>query len=200
LFRQWYPWLAVPNVIVPQAPVHIDPLTVYETRLEITETKDHGEIRRPVVEVKAVVERRVSHFLMGMATWGTMTGPLPTVVHLVPAAVFVVGVNTRHHYHLSPIPYPLLRHELTNKHTVGLHRVQRHSSQICLPELRTALLTVVQPARIRPYIEDLAFRWRSDLCCRMHGSRFADDRCSWFLIANHRPHTAPHILDAVPVH
>ncbi|KAH8707614.1 HCO3 transporter family-domain-containing protein [Phaeosphaeriaceae sp. PMI808] len=80
--------LPLPNGLVPQAPVHTDSLTIYETRLEITETKDRGEIRKPVVEAKAVVEQRVSHFLMGMAIWGTMTGPLLTVLHTMPAAVF----------------------------------------------------------------------------------------------------------------
>ncbi|KAE8843058.1 hypothetical protein HRS9139_02355 [Pyrenophora teres f. teres] len=80
--------LPLPNGLVPQAPVHTDSLTVYETKLEITETKDGGEIRKPVVKATAVVEQRVSHFLMGMAIWGTMTGPLLIVLHTMPAAVF----------------------------------------------------------------------------------------------------------------
>jgi hypothetical protein len=99
--------LPLPNGLVPQAPVHTDSLTVYETRLEITETKDGGEIRKPVVAATAVVEQRVSHFLMGMAIWGTMTGPLLTVVHIIPAAVFagvffVVGVS----FFSQLLPYP----------------------------------------------------------------------------------------------
>jgi hypothetical protein len=90
--------LPLPNGLVPQAPVHTDSLTMYETRLEITETKDGGEIRNPVVEATAVVEQRLSHFLMGLAIWGTMSGPLLTVLHVMPAAVFagvffVVGVS-----------------------------------------------------------------------------------------------------------
>ncbi|EDU39676.1 anion exchange family protein [Pyrenophora tritici-repentis] len=80
--------LPLPNGLVPQAPVHTDSLTVYETKLEITETKDGGEIRKPVVKAIGVVEQRVSHFLMGMAIWGTMTGPLLIVLHTMPAAVF----------------------------------------------------------------------------------------------------------------
>ncbi|CAG5137415.1 uncharacterized protein ALTATR162_LOCUS96 [Alternaria atra] len=80
--------LPLPNGLVPQAPVHTDSLTIYETKLEITETKDGGEIRKPFVEATAVVEQRVSHFLMGMAIWGTMTGPLLIVLHTMPAAVF----------------------------------------------------------------------------------------------------------------
>ena len=90
--------LPLPNGLVPQAPVHTDSLTVYETRLDVVETKDGNEIRKPLVEATAVVEQRVSHFLMGMAIWGTMTGPLLTVLSTMPAAVFagvffVVGVS-----------------------------------------------------------------------------------------------------------
>ena len=96
----------MPNGLVPQAPVHTDSLTNYETKLDIIKTRDHDirEIRKPLVEATAVVEQRVSHFLMGMAIWGTMTGPLLTVLHVMPAAVFagvffVVGVS---HTPLSP--------------------------------------------------------------------------------------------------
>jgi hypothetical protein len=90
--------LPLPNGLVPQAPVHTDSLTVYETRLQVTETTDGEEIRTPKVEATAVVEQRVSHFLMGMAIWGTMSGPLLIVLHTMPAAVFagvffVVGVR-----------------------------------------------------------------------------------------------------------
>ena len=88
----------MPNGLVPQAPVHTDSLTIYETRLEVVETTDGDEIRKPVVEATAVVEQRVSHFLMGLAIWGTMTGSLLTVLSTIPAAVFagvffVVGVS-----------------------------------------------------------------------------------------------------------
>ncbi|KAK3044390.1 hypothetical protein LTS18_001410, partial [Coniosporium uncinatum] len=92
--------LQMPNGLVPQAPVHTDSLTVYETDLKIIAT-DEGEgteIRRPIVRAAAVVEQRVSHFLMGLALIGTMTGPLLVVLHTMPAAVFagvffVVGVS-----------------------------------------------------------------------------------------------------------
>jgi hypothetical protein len=75
-------------------------LTVYETRLKIIPTSEgeDTEIRRPIVQATAVVEQRVSHLLMGLALIGTMTGPLLTVLHTMPAAVFagvffVVGVR-----------------------------------------------------------------------------------------------------------
>lgn len=99
--------MPLPNGLVPQAPVHTDSLTVYETRLETIPTAEGEgtEIRRPVVEAVAVVEQRVSHFLMGLALIGTMTGPLLTVLHTMPSALFggvffVVGVRGRISSHL----------------------------------------------------------------------------------------------------
>lgn len=90
----------MPNGLVPQAPVHTDSLTIYETKLRIIPTAegDGTEIRRPVVTAEAVVEQRVTHFLMGLALLGTMTQPLLVVIHAMPAAVFagvffVVGVS-----------------------------------------------------------------------------------------------------------
>lgn len=73
-----------------QAPVHTDSLTIYETDLCIvpTEEGEGAEIRRSVVKATAVVEQRVSHFVMGLAIIGTMTGPILIVLHTMPAAVF----------------------------------------------------------------------------------------------------------------
>ncbi|KAM7216254.1 boron transporter 1 [Rhypophila decipiens] len=94
--------LPMPNGLVPQAPVHTDSLTVYRTELRVIPTAEgeSTEIRRPVVKAEAVVEQRVSHFLMGLALVGTMTGPLLAVLHLMPAAVFagvffIVGAEER---------------------------------------------------------------------------------------------------------
>lgn len=73
---------------------------MYETRLQkIGSHNGKGaEIRRPIIEATAVVEQRVSHFLMGLALIGTMTGPLLTVLATMPRAVFggvffIVGVS-----------------------------------------------------------------------------------------------------------
>lgn len=94
--------LPMPNGLVPQAPVHTDSLTVYETKLRIIPTSEgeDTEIRRPVIVATQVVEQRISHLLMGLALIGTMTGPLLVVIHTMPAAVFagvffVVGVSHR---------------------------------------------------------------------------------------------------------
>ncbi|KAL4918736.1 HCO3 transporter family-domain-containing protein [Aspergillus aurantiobrunneus] len=82
--------IPMPNGLVPQAPVNTDSLTVYETTLRVipTEEGEGAEIRRPVVEAKAVIEQRVSHFVMGLGIIGTMTGPLLIVLHTMPTAVF----------------------------------------------------------------------------------------------------------------
>merc|ERR1711981_1503217 len=82
--------IPLPNGLVPQAPVHTDSLTIYETEAKIiaTEEGEGNEIRRPIVRAASVVEQRISHFLMGLAIIGTMTGPLLIVLHTMPRALF----------------------------------------------------------------------------------------------------------------
>ncbi|PMB71401.1 putative transporter [Beauveria bassiana] len=66
--------LPMPNGLVPQ--------------IVATSEGEDTEVRRPVVTALAVVEQRISHLLMGLALIGTMTGPLLTVLHTMPSAVF----------------------------------------------------------------------------------------------------------------
>ncbi|KAF7947383.1 hypothetical protein EAE96_008471 [Botrytis aclada] len=82
--------IPLPNGLVPQAPVHTESLTVYETEVKIISTEEglDEEIRRPIVRAASVVEQRVSHFLMGLGITGTMTGPLLIVLHTMPRALF----------------------------------------------------------------------------------------------------------------
>ncbi|TKA51726.1 hypothetical protein B0A49_12674, partial [Cryomyces minteri] len=82
--------LPFPNGLVPQAPVHTDSLTIYETTLKKLKTDDgeEGEIRRPHVEAVEVKEQRISHLLMCLALVGTMTGPLLVVLSTIPRALF----------------------------------------------------------------------------------------------------------------
>ncbi|KAL2074334.1 hypothetical protein VTL71DRAFT_8112 [Oculimacula yallundae] len=82
--------IPLPNGLVPQAPLHTESLTVYETDLQIitTEEGEGNEIHRPIVRASSVVEQRVSHFLMGLGIIGTMTGPLLIVLHTMPRAIF----------------------------------------------------------------------------------------------------------------
>lgn len=80
----------MPNGLVPQAPVHTDSLTNYETDLALisTDEGEGAEIRRPITKPVSVVEQRISHFVMGLGIIGTMTGPLLIVLHTMPTAVF----------------------------------------------------------------------------------------------------------------
>ena len=112
--------IPLPNGLVPQAPVHTDSLTLYETDLQIiaTDEGEGNEIRRPIVRASKVVEQRISHFLKGLGIVGTMTGPLLIVLHTMPRAIFagvffVVGV-------ISPL-YPLRSSFGDLTCIVGLH-------------------------------------------------------------------------------
>lgn len=81
--------IPLPNGLVPQAPVHTDCMTNYKSVLKVTKTDDGGEIHQQVITAESVVEQRVSHFFMGLAIIGTMTGPILIVLHLIPRALFV---------------------------------------------------------------------------------------------------------------
>lgn len=63
---------------------------MYKTNLRIipTEEGEGAELRRAELEIDAVVEQRVSHFIMGLGIIGTMTGPILIVLHTMPNAVF----------------------------------------------------------------------------------------------------------------
>ena len=73
-----------------QAPVHTDALTDYKDDVTIIKASDPPglEIREKQTSPAAVVEQRISHFLMGLAIIGTMTGPLLIMLHTMPHAVF----------------------------------------------------------------------------------------------------------------
>ncbi|KAL8787079.1 MAG: hypothetical protein Q9213_002421 [Squamulea squamosa] len=81
-------FIPLPNGLVPQAPVHTDSLTVYQTKLKRTTSSDGAQHVEPEVVAKSVVEQRVSHFVMGLAIIGTMTGPLLVVLGTMPKSVF----------------------------------------------------------------------------------------------------------------
>ena len=81
-----------------KAPVHTDSLTVYQRKLRVIRTDDGHQIHEQQRVAESVVEQRISHFVMGLAIIGTMTGPLLTVLNLIPRALFggvffVVGVS-----------------------------------------------------------------------------------------------------------
>lgn len=110
--------LPFPNGLIPQAPFHTESLTVRraagratiadsdpDTGTEENRTRA-GEgggaaptsRTRPITQPGRVVEQRLSNLAQGLLTLGTMTGPLLTVVGLVPHGVlaglfFVMGVQ-----------------------------------------------------------------------------------------------------------
>lgn len=93
--------IPLPNGLVPQAPVHTDSATYYKDEAVVVETKDPDEpiIVRKRTRAEAVAEQRISHLVMGLALVGTMTGPLLTVISLIPRAIisgvfFTVGLGS----------------------------------------------------------------------------------------------------------
>ena len=80
--------IPLPNGLVPQAPVHTECMTNYKSVLKVTTTTDGTELREQEIIAESVVEQRVSHFLMGLAIIGTMTGPILIVLNLIPRALF----------------------------------------------------------------------------------------------------------------
>ena len=78
--------------------MHTDSLTVYKSELKVIRTHDGEELREQQIVASTVVEQRLSHFFMGLAILGTMTGPLLVVLHTIPRSLFagvflVVGVS-----------------------------------------------------------------------------------------------------------
>jgi hypothetical protein len=71
--------------LIPQAPFHTASLCV--TR----KIADDSEENKGKVEtvVDHVVEQRISNLVQGLLTLGTMTGPLLTVLGLIPQAVSI---------------------------------------------------------------------------------------------------------------
>lgn len=78
----------LPNGLVPQAPVHTDSLTDYLDQVKTIETTSGARLTRKETYPDHVVEQRISHFMMGLAIIGTMTGPLLKVLHTIPRALF----------------------------------------------------------------------------------------------------------------
>ena len=54
----------------------------------IKTAEDEPDIYSQEIVAESVVEQRVSHFLMGLAIIGTMTGPILIVLHLIPRSLF----------------------------------------------------------------------------------------------------------------
>lgn len=88
--------LPYPNGLIPQAPFHTESLCVTKPVKEVDEKGEHKGGYS--FEATHVVEQRVSNLAQGLLTLGTMTGPLLTVLHLVPHGVlaglfFIMGIQ-----------------------------------------------------------------------------------------------------------
>jgi hypothetical protein len=92
-----------PNGLIPQAPFHTEALCVTAVVTESTDDdKDHPHGHHPHHSFSTrpthVVEQRVSNLAQGLLTLGTMTGPLLSVLQLIPQGVlaglfFIMGVQ-----------------------------------------------------------------------------------------------------------
>ena len=80
--------IPLPNGLVPQAPVHTDAVTVYDTELDECVLQSGAALNHPKVVAREVKEQRLSSFVMGLAFLGTMTGPLLIVLHTIPRGLF----------------------------------------------------------------------------------------------------------------
>lgn len=80
--------IPLPNGLVPQAPVHTDALTDYTDHVREIENRDGAVLIRKDTTADRVAEQRISHFLMGLAIIGTMSGPLLVVLATMPRAIF----------------------------------------------------------------------------------------------------------------
>jgi hypothetical protein len=88
--------LPFPNGLIPQAPFHTESLCVTKA---VKEEDENSEAKGGYsFQATHVVEQRFSNLAQGLLTLGTMTGPLLTVLHLVPHGVlaglfFVMGIQ-----------------------------------------------------------------------------------------------------------
>lgn len=85
--------LPFPNGLIPQAPFHTEALRVTEVISDDEGGRSKGHL---TTRTTHVVEQRVSNLAQGLLTLGTMTGPLLTVLHLIPQGVlaglfFIMG-------------------------------------------------------------------------------------------------------------
>lgn len=85
--------LPFPNGLIPQAPFHTESLCITEAVLDESENK-----RGYTFKATQVVEQRVSNLAQGLLTLGTMSGPLLTVLNLIPQGVlaglfFIMGIQ-----------------------------------------------------------------------------------------------------------
>lgn len=123
--------LPFPNGLIPQAPFHTESLCVTKPVKELDEKgEDKGSYR---FEATHVVEQRVSNLAQGLLTLGTMTGPLLTVLHLIPHGVlaglfFVMGIQALEANGITAKILFLARDQALTPATADLKSIKRRSA------------------------------------------------------------------------
>ncbi|KAI4204149.1 MAG: hypothetical protein LQ350_001340 [Teloschistes chrysophthalmus] len=127
-----------PNGLIPQAPFHTNSLCVTKQVSDESETgREKGHTTRVVDHV---VEQRVSNFMQGLLTLGTMTGPLLIVIHLIPDGVlaglfFVMGVQALEGNGITLKMLHLARERSLTTASDPLSRIQRTTAIWCFVAL-----------------------------------------------------------------
>ncbi|WFC97689.1 hypothetical protein MYAM1_000408 [Malassezia yamatoensis] len=93
--------LPVPNGLVPQAPYHTDSLAIYKQDSVHDEEQDREKpifnqknasilyiSYFPKLRITRVIQQRLSHFIIGLLTVGSMTRPILVALGTMPRAVF----------------------------------------------------------------------------------------------------------------
>lgn len=123
--------LPFPNGLIPQAPFHTESLCVTKAIKKLDEKgEDKGGY---TYERTQVVEQRVSNLAQGLLTLGTMTGPLLTVLHLIPHGVlaglfFVMGIQALEGNGITAKLLFLARDASLTPESAELKKVKRRSA------------------------------------------------------------------------
>lgn len=123
--------LPFPNGLIPQAPFHTESLCVTKPVKKLDEKgEDKGGY---TYERTQVVEQRVSNLAQGLLTLGTMTGPLLTVLHLIPHGVlaglfFVMGIQALEGNGITAKLLFLARDASLTSESAELKKVKRRSA------------------------------------------------------------------------
>ncbi|KAK4188192.1 HCO3 transporter family-domain-containing protein [Podospora australis] len=127
--------LPFPNGLIPQAPFHTESLCVTEVvdKDNDSETSGGGGESKPMFKATHVVEQRVSNLAQGLLTVVAMTGPLLTVLHLIPQGVlaglfFIMGFQALEGNGITLKLLFLLRDERLTPANHPLKRIKRRSA------------------------------------------------------------------------
>ncbi|KFA54806.1 hypothetical protein S40293_00803 [Stachybotrys chartarum IBT 40293] len=123
--------LPFPNGLIPQAPFHTTSLCVTKAVKDVDENGQ--EKGSHTMKATHVVEQRVSNLAQGLLTLGTMSGPLLTVLHLIPHGVlaglfFIMGVQALEANGITAKLLFLFRDKELTASNDPLRRIKRRSA------------------------------------------------------------------------